>query len=343
MSDSFSAHSNVYAAYVLAHGDDEHAIGVQESRDDLLEAMVNNPDYHPDAKRNGVQQGMMFTRSGEQHSYNVICRPGDVLFAGDIVDAFGQKWIVMEARADDTTHVTGVMRQCNKLMRFQCFGTTVYERWVYIDVSGYSSAFNSDSQLQKGEEQVAIYMSYDAATAQIYVDQRLPSHIGYDEFGNRILNAFRVTGPDPVSESFNPGDHLLVLKAVRDLYHSDTDNLELEICDYRSSARQPTQSERPKPGDAHIEGRTSLRIGTSRLYTATFLDAATREPVANVQPLWTLSAPSGITVGDPTANPVTVIVANDASLIGEQFSLKVVDTDGVYSSAVIEVEVRGIG
>lgn len=48
MSDSFSAHSNMYAAYVLAHGDDEHAIGVQESRDDLLEAMVNCIDESAD-------------------------------------------------------------------------------------------------------------------------------------------------------------------------------------------------------------------------------------------------------------------------------------------------------
>ena len=90
----------------------------------------------------------------------------------------------MEARADATTHKTGVMRQCNKLFRFQNFSSAFIERWGIIDVSGYSSSFNSNTQMQHSSEQVAIYLPYDDETAQIYVDKRLPSHVGVDKFGN---------------------------------------------------------------------------------------------------------------------------------------------------------------
>ena len=84
------------------------------------------------------------------------------MFAGDIIDAFGQKWIVTEARADSTTHKTGIMRQCNKLFRFQNFTPEIIERWGCIDMSGYSSSINKDSQVQHVSEQLAIYLPYDA-------------------------------------------------------------------------------------------------------------------------------------------------------------------------------------
>ena len=50
---------------------------INTARSDLLSDMVSNPDYHCDTKRNGVVQPLLLTRGGEQHSYNVICRPGD--------------------------------------------------------------------------------------------------------------------------------------------------------------------------------------------------------------------------------------------------------------------------
>lgn len=134
--DNFAKASSIYCTYTKEPFHEMRRAEVAATREELMDDLTESPDYQADALRNGNPQPMVFTRGGEDHGYNVICLPGDELYAGDIIDAFGEKWIVMRARADTTTHRVGVMCQCNKLLRFQNFDGTIHERWSYIDVSG---------------------------------------------------------------------------------------------------------------------------------------------------------------------------------------------------------------
>lgn len=341
----FDISAQLYNAYVLQSYDDgyyDNCAEVTSAREDLMADMLASPDYQANAKRNGFTQGMIFTRGGEQHTYNIVCRPGDVIYAGDVIEVFGSHWLVMEARADNTTHMTGTIMQCNHLFRFQNFNDPrIIERWGIVDMSGYSSSFNSDTQLQRGEEQMLFYMPYDCDTAKIFVDKRLASHVGYDKNGEPILFTFKVTGVNPVAESFNPRDHLLVIKAVRDLYSPTSDSLELEICDYVECDRTSDKvDESLLP--CSINGRNEMRIGTIRVYTATFYDADGNE-VDDVTPIWTIDAQDVDIKGSQTEKGWSIDVPHKTELIGTSFDIVVTAADGTYRTVSKTVEVVGIG
>lgn len=325
-----------------------------DHRQYLAEDMVYSLDYQADCKRNGIPQPLLLTRGGEEHTYNVICRPGDQLYAGDIIDAFGQKWIVMEARADDTTHKTGIMQQCNHFMRWQNFTPEICEAWCYVRASGYSAYIGSDTQLQKSDEQMAIYLPYNENTAKIFVDKRLPSHIAYDKFGKKILTAFRVTGTNPVSPSYNDQDHLMILKVERDMFSSTSDNLELMICDYIEGGTidegggSDDQHDCPCPDCPHkeddatatvttvtIDGRDKLKIGKSYTYSAKIVDPNGEDITDGSIVTWSVESPDDVvTVGDRYL--ISVTVPKKYELVGETIKLSVTYGD-ITASKTVEV------
>ena len=330
---------NAYQNYVLQHSESDWDYEVKSARQDLLCDMMLSPDYHSETLRNGEPQPFLLTRGGEKHTYNVICRPCDELFAGDIIDAFGHKWLVMEARADATTHKTGIIQQCNQLFRFQNFTSEIIERYGVVDISGYSSSFNRDTQMQHSSEQVAIYLPYDEETAKIFVDKRLPSHIGFDKFDERILFSFKVTGTDPVSMSCNDGDHLLMIKAERFLYASDKDNLELGICDYIAPSDNTSQPDTSNNIVCEISGGQTLRIGGTRNYKVSFR-YGDNTIVDTPQYVWTVDG-NGVSFTE-YQDGIKVSVSDDPSLIGSDIIIRVSSPNNVFAASEFRVEVTGI-
>lgn len=327
-----------YKGYLGINGDDSRSRNIESARNDLWKYAASSPDYQVDALRNGVSQPMLFTRGGENHSYNVICMPGDDLYAGDLIDAFGEKWLVMEARADATTHKTGRMLQCNHCFRFQNFTSDVVEVWGIIDQSGYSSTITGTHQMQKSEEQVAIYMPYNCDTMKIFVDKRLASHIGYDQTGRMILNTYRVTSCSPNSNSFNHCDHLLALKAVRDVYSDTTDNLELMICDYIAPSSIVPDEPDPELLPCYIQGTPELKLSRSRTLTPLFYKSDGCTPEENVTAVWMCPDIDGITY-ESTDGVLVLRASDDANLIGTSFEVVLSDEAGVYQPCTVVVEV----
>jgi hypothetical protein len=331
-----------YKKYLGASGLTPYDRAVNKGKHDLSLYGKSNPDYKRDAKRNGVVQPMIFTRSGDEHCYNVICMPGDVVWAGDLIDAFGEKYLVIEARPDATTHMVGKMMECNHLFRFQNFDSTIIERWGIIDQSGYSSTVRGTNQVQTSEEQVAIYLPYDKDTEKIYVDKRLSSHIGYDQTGRKILNSYKVTSCSPNTRAFNAQDHLLMLKAVRSVYSESTDNIDLQICDYISESATPTPVT-PDPAllKCEITGKPSILLGRSKTFSGVFYASDGTTVDTSISAVWTFPEIKGV-VFTPTGNQLRVSVQNQDSLIGTSMDISLSDSGSKYAKASISVEVNNI-
>lgn len=331
----------VYKTYLGGAGATRYQRVAEQARADLLTHAQDNPDYHGDTKRNDVEQPFILTRGGDKFTYNMVCMPGDELFGGDIIDAFGEKWIVTQARADATTHKTGIMHQCNHLFRFQNFTSDIIERWGWIDQSGYSSTVTGTNQMQKAEEQFAIYLPYDKETAKIFVDKRLASHVGWDKFGQQILVSFKVTSVAPNTFSYNKRDHLLGIKAIRDVYSPTTDSLEEQICDYIAPGQTvPT----PPPPTAEklpceVRGFSTLLLGRTRTYQAVFYDADGNDVSDSVTADWNYPNINGITY-QVDGNQIKVSAAPLDELIGAELTL-VVTAEG-HESARLTVEVGNI-
>ena len=329
---------DLYRGYVGASGCDLRSRNIQTSKDDMRRYAEASPDYQPDALRNGMSQPMLFTRGGEQHSYNIICMPDDDLYAGDIIDAFGEKWLVMEARADMTTHKTGVMTQCNQLFRFQNFSSDIVEVWGIIDQSGYSSTVTGTNQMQKSEEQIAIYMPYNQDTQKIFVDKRLASHVAYDQTGELILGTYKITSTSPTTHSFNHGDHLLALKAIRDVYSPSNDNLDLLICDYIAPSNVPSGEPDPNLLPCYIQGTPELKLSRSRRLTPLFFQEDGVTPADAVTAIWECPSVDGVTF-ELDEGALIIRASDDADLIGTTFEVVLKDDAGVYQPCAVMVEV----
>lgn len=329
----------LYRKYIGARNFSMSGNIVQSHREDLIRYAPTNPDYHEDTLRNGVVQPLILTRGGENHSYNVICLPGDQLYAGDIIEAFGEVWIVIEARADDTTHKTGIMYQCNKLFRFQNWTSDIIECWAYVQQSGYSSTVTGTNQMQKSEEQVAIYMPYNEDTDKIYVDKRLASHRAWEESGRQILATYKITSASPITKSYNDGDHLLFLKAIKDVFSESSDSVEQCICDYIApDVNTGIADEEGSPSlPCAITGMPEALIGRVRTLKAVFYDADYKV-VEDVEPVWSYPEIAGVSIyvdnGDLKIKP-----NNESRLIGESFDVSVTSADGKYQTAILTVEV----
>ena len=340
MSDSAITY-RAYLGLMGAPHQREREEEIEKHRADLLESARYSPDYHPDCKRNGKTQAFLLMRSQKEYSYNVVCMPGDMLYAGDLIDAFGEVFIVMEARADDTTHRTGIMHQCNHFIRWQNHRPRICESWCFVDVSGYSAYVDNNVKIQKADAQAVMYLPLNEDTIRIYPGKRLPSHIGYDQYGEKLLSAYEVTEVNPVSESHNKNDHLLMLKIVRNLDESKggQDNLDLMICNYISGEEEelpacPVMRPLLRVG---IDGRKTVRLGHTNTYRATVTDALDRDvPEATVE--WRGSVPGGVTY-DAEGKTLKLSAGGDSALIGETVTLYAACGE---AEASLEVEVTGI-
>ena len=207
---------DAYRDYVLQGAADEWDFEVNSSKRDLLNDMSLSTDFHPDTLRNGSPQPLILTRGGEQHTYNIVCRPGDDLYAGDLIDAFGHKWLVMEARADATTHKTGVMYQCNHLFRFQNFDSRIVEVWSYINQSGYSSQVTGTSQIQKAEEKKAGF--------------------SHNDFGDQLIQEFKIIEVNGVLYVYEDGyyqaDDKIIENKMIELYPGILQRQRTEVLAY---------------------------------------------------------------------------------------------------------------
>jgi len=102
------------------------AVNAQEM---LLEEFQDSINYIVDAKRNGELQPMIITGSEVKYKYNITTMPGDELYPGDIIEANGEHYIVVQTRSESPVYILGLAWLCNVKFRFQNWSPTIIERY----------------------------------------------------------------------------------------------------------------------------------------------------------------------------------------------------------------------
>lgn len=103
-----------------------------------------------------------------------------------------------------------------------------------------------------------------------------------------------------------------------------------------NSGVEPT----PTTGTLSISGRTELRCGTSRKYTAKYTDANGNNVSSNYTSVWTITNATFDTsklTQTVNGNQITLSF-DDENIIGGTFTLNVVDTNGLYTPATMSIE-----
>lgn len=94
-------------------------------------------------------------------------------------------------------------------------------------------------------------------------------------------------------------------------------------------------------GTSLISGNAQLKVGYARSYTAIFKDK-NDNVIDGIVPVWSIShngfALSKITITYPKTNQIKLQIDDD-NLIGEKFTLNLVDADGLYAASTLEIEI----
>lgn len=240
---------------------------IRETQRRLSYDLMDSVNLIRDAKRNGKTQRLVVTPRAESYKYNVIAFPGEELSTGDLLEFKGRHWIVVEMPSAPVMHFSAVAWECNHLFKFQTFDGSVVERWGVIDSGLYSTDVYNGRILTDTNSQYRLYMQFDEATKQIFIDKRLAVSTIFDQHGKQILDVYKITDVDPVTRSYG-GGHLLMLRAVSDAFAPLKDSVEHMICDYINPDK-PIQKD---DAACIIEGDSEIRAGFSRKYTANIIN-----------------------------------------------------------------------
>lgn len=308
--------------------------------------MLTSINLEENALRNGSPQRFIAVPQKEAYKYTVIAFPDEDLYPGDLLEFRGRKWMVIEVPSVAVLQFTGVVWECNHLFRFQNFNSTIIERWGVLDSGNYSTDIEDGMQVSTTNSQYKMYMQLDEETKKIFVDKRFATDVIYDQSGNRILDVYNITDIDGVSHSYG-GGHLLILRAKSGAYNQEKDSLDLMLCDYKRPGDESVTPPPPPPVGllpCSISGKSTIRCGMKRTYTATFYLADGTTEDSSVTALWTVTPPAGYesaVTWQANGNFIELEVADNEAIAGQIIALSVADQNGTYTPSEFRVEVTG--
>ena len=312
-------------------------VAINESVNAFVNGMVDDPAYQENATVGGEITPIIASRKS-----TIMCAikapPSTDIHIGDMVDCFNEHWIVVELYVDKVGIINGEMWLCNNILRFQNRSIAVISRHCVVDDGTYSKK-SSDPDAFVMANTYKIYITIDEATKKLFVDKRLALGQIYSADGEEILEVYKIIGMDVKSRNFGEGSHLMVLTVQRDVYDAQVDSISENICnifvDNGDSANPQTT------GSCVIVGRDTARLGSSRKYTATFTDA-NGEVVTTVNPVWTVTAPDGVT-HNTSNTECTIAIPLDEKCVGEIITITVSDAEGVFGTYDKKVQVITVG
>ena len=312
-------------------------VAIEESINSFVSGMVDDPAYQENATVDGEKTPIVASRKSTRMCA-IKAPPSTDLHIGDMVECFNEHWIVVELYVDIVGIINGEMWLCNNILRFQNRSTAVISRHCVVDDGTYSKK-SSDPDAFVMANTYKIYITIDEATKKLFVDKRLAFGQIYSADGEEILEVYKIIGMDVKSRNFGEGSHLMVLTIQRDVYDAQVDSLSENICnifvDNGDSANPQTT------GSCVIVGRDTARLGSSRKYTATFTDA-NGEVVTTVNPVWTVTAPDGVT-HNASNTECTIAIPLDEKYVGEIITITVSDAEGVFGTYDKKVQVITVG
>lgn len=279
------------------------------------------------ALRNDVPQDFIIvpTKTG----CNLWARPGETFNIGDIVYYNTLHWLITDINFSDDLTRSGEMVRCNRQIKWQNRKTgKIVERWC-LATKPYTSNIAEGIAIANSNREYKIQLSYDEETIQVDLDRRFLL-----EVIDGVPKAYEVTSVDTLTNRYQDIDGgFLIWNLKQCEYNPVTDNAELMIADYFDAGAHADETGLLT---CSISGRGTIRKGTSRTYTATFLDASGADASDAVECVWTVDESKMSAVVD--GNTVRVTLDGDADE-GEHVPIMVVDKDGLYAPAVFFVEV----
>lgn len=287
-----------------------------------------------DVLLNGKPFQLMIIKDTDGNTYKKkIKSPHDKKFnLGDYVEWNGQVWLITLLDSDEKTWNRGYMYQCTILLRWQNKNGKIVERYGYSeDFTKYSKGVTGNETITLGDYQYGITLPVDNETKIMKRNNRFPIDIDgveppdvYELTNRKILLAD--------NRSFGRGGILTWTLSFSEFNHETDKKITLEngtqvwICNYIPPSTTLPPSDETTILSSIISGNTSLKIGFSRIYTATLSDVDGNEVDWDVS-LYGWNVVSDFDVEQNIDENKIKLFVDDDSLIGESFLLQVVKLD----------------
>ena len=283
-------------------------------------------------KLNGVDTHMIIDKGTQTYYKKFRSLHGQRVLCGDYVEWNGTTYIVYKADADDEVYTDGMLYQCNYNLRWQDSDGNIITRWSYIqNASAYNSGVERRTEVTYGSNQLMILLPIDEDTDKLRRDKRV-----YCDLISQH-SKYKFARIDSIAETFG-GKGCLYIIANEDLTNDDSDNDELQICNYFEPI--------PKveiPDDSSTIVSTIDYVydfircgGEARTFTAIFLNSDGEE-VDDITATWEVNSDYNLTT-EINGNEIKISCA-DTSAIGKMVELKITN-EGMGSSTLIAIRAK---
>ena len=304
------------------------------------EAILRKGEQSPSLKEvsvNGTEMRLFVhsTDTPSEKAFNTL--PGELVNIGDIFLWNEMHWLVTNIDFDDEVTRKGRIVQCNRQIRWQNPKTgEIVERWC-LATKPYTSNIDFGTVVSTSNREYKIQIPYDDETRMVDIDKRFLL-----ETVDNAPKAYTVTSVDTLTNRYEDIDGgFLIWNLKQGEYNPATDNAELMIADYVIPGEAPPP---PPIGllPCSISGKSTIRRGMKRTYTATFYLADGTTEECSVAAMWTVSPPDGFenaVTWQTNGNFMELSISDCGEIVGDSILLTVSDADGEYTPTMFSVEV----
>lgn len=240
-------------------------------------------------------------------------------------------WLVCTSFNVNDVHYEGKLIQCNYLLKWQLSNGKIIERWANIvSASKYDMGETGNSTIVLSSNNFSILIGfceegYELEGKRVFIDKRTVNP----------EKVFKITrGDDVLYNSGNMGS-LLSFIADKTEINKSTDRPDLKLCDY---VEENVNGNETTVLRSTIAGNKNLKIGLSRTYAATIMDADNNELAWDNTYSWNIVSDFDVkqTV---YCNKIELLV-EDEEFIGSSFILRVIKDGTVITE--IEITIANI-
>lgn len=290
---------------------------------------------------NGRPQELIVTHvTGDDRKKNIITRPSETIYAGDIVECYDQKWIVLDIDPNKTIYTKGQMQLCNIIVRWiSKKNNCVVERYGWAEnVTKYSSGVRDSNTVQRTEFQIKIRLRCDEETALLKRDDRFLLDLDNQKYDTSLKSghpdAYILTNRDIFTrrDSFGKRQNggIVELTLTEHLFNYETDNADLMIADYYNT--EQSKSCACCPVTAKINYRGSLKLqsnGNFKTFTPEFYSNG-NNVTEEAQAVWSVTTDEKYMQyinTETDGNILKVKVRDDGAMVGAKITITLQDED----------------
>lgn len=215
----------------------------------------------------GIAQKLVID-DGTLPYYKEVCSlPDETFNAGQYVEWADTMWLIVSCDWDKEVYTYGKMQQCNWLMKWQNADGEIIERWAVVNpASKYSNGEKSAVVITIPSNNYIVYLPNDSETLALPVDKRI-----FVDFNVTSPKCYEITRIDTVTMSYDgtplpryDGKGCVLLVLTECLRNSDTDRIDLMLCDYIAPESLPQPS---SPIEITYSGSPEIRIGGRKTFS----------------------------------------------------------------------------